>query len=239
MKKFALLLINFWAWSTFATIFVPINLDQQLKEADGVVHGTFAGSVSKKLPNGEIVTENTFKLINKSGIAAGEIINEYNFKVLSPGGTWQGMVYHIEGSPTFTKGEEVILLLQNGKFGLEIYGLGMGKYKIKKEDRETTIYSSVFPNHKKLGNISISEFNMALKKAYGEPFQRLKGKRYVYQKENPKRDLASLDKPEKKGRDISSLDEEEEEFGDQAAPLGGVFFFFLMAYGIVYFLNKR
>ena len=239
MKKFVLLAINFWAWSTLATIFVPIGLDQQLKEANGVIHGTFTGSVSKKLPNGEVVTENTFKLINKSGIAAGEIINEHNFKVLSPGGEWQGLVHHVEGSPTFTKGEEVILLLQNGKFGLEIYGLGMGKYKIKKEDRETIIYSSIFPKHKKLGNISIAELNRALTKAYGEPFQRLKGKRYVYQKENPKRDLASIDAPKKRGRYLSSLGEPEEDLGDHAAPFGGVFFFLLMAFGIVYFLNKR
>jgi len=236
MKKLlAIIGIKIWMLTAMATIFVPIPLEEQLREASGAVHGIFVSSVSKKLANGEVVTENTFKLINKSGISAGEIINKQNFKVLSPGGVWQGLVYHVEGAPTFEKGEEVILLLQKGKFGLEVYGLGMGKYNLKTEDRETTIFSSIFPHHKNLGNIKVEEFNLLLNKVYGEPFQRLKGKHFVQQKVEMKRGVASRGLS---SRNLSSLSDEEENDEGTSAPLGGVIFFLLMAIGIVYFFNK-
>ncbi len=240
MRKFIIILgMAIWTLSSFSTIFVPIPLEHQLKEANGVIHGIFLGSVYKKLPNGEVVTEHTFKLINRAGISAGQIINEHNFKVLSPGGTWQGLVYHVEGSPTFDKGEEVILLLQKGKYGMEVYGLGMGKYKIKREDRETIIYSTIFPSHKKLGKIRVRDFNLALKKVYGESLQRLGGRHYVYQKESPRREVATAKIEKKPGGNLGSLPIEKEETNGTSAPLGGILFLVLMAVGIVYFLNKR
>jgi len=218
-----------------ATIFVPIPLEDQFKEADSVIHGIFKGSVSKKLPNEEIVTENTFKLLSKSGLDAGHIINEESFKVLTPGGVWQGLVYHIEGTPTFTKGEKVILLLQKGKYGFEVYGLGVGKYNIKVVDRRTIIYSSIFPNHKKLGNITVEDFNILLNKVYGEPLQRLKGKHYVYKKDEVKRDIASIKEVD---QGLRTLGTEKGEEDGGSAPLGGILSFILMIVGIVYFLNK-
>jgi hypothetical protein len=214
---------------------VPLKV--QLKQSDGVIHGIFQGQTVRKLSDGSIVTENTFQILNKSASSQINIVNWDNFKILTPGGVWQGLVHHVQGTPRFRQGEEVILLLKKGKYGVEISGLGAGKYKLKKTGQQSVIYSTIFPYDKKLGNISLSDFNQVLQEAYGEPLHDGRDKAsWASRKFTHMRGISSVNDDQSR-RETKRLGQSKK---DQSGfSLGGAFFLLLMFIAIVYFLNKK
>jgi len=165
---FSILLIVALCDFAFATLFIPIPIEKQLEESNGVIRGSYLGKNYKKLSTGEVVTEATFKVDYSSGLKRSDLLNPNNFKVLVPGGVWEGIVYQVYGSPTFSLGEESVLLLTKNAEGFSVTNMSLGKYKIYKEDGELYLSSEVFPEHPVLGSVRFTKFQEALWSAYGE-----------------------------------------------------------------------
>jgi len=156
------------ASASWATIFMPISLDRQLEESNGVLWGSYQGKSYKKLPSGQVVSELAFKVVYSSGIQKEEIINPNSFKVIVPGGIWEGMVYQVSGVPSFKLGEESVLLLSKSNFGFRLSNLSLGKYNIQSSENGVYLSSEVFPKHSELGSIRLSKFQESLWTRFGE-----------------------------------------------------------------------
>lgn len=167
----------------FGATFIPTPIEDQVDHSYGVIHGKFVSKTYKKLKTGEVVTEATIKINSSSGIKNSEIINKNNFKVLYPGGTWQGIVYKVQGAPNFSNDEEVVLLINKGKFGFAVSNLGMGKYKVVNKLGRKHLVSSIFPNHPKIGKISFEDFNDIVLNTKGASLQKVNKDKFVYRGE--------------------------------------------------------
>lgn len=157
--------------SAFATMFIPVSLEQQLKESDAVVRGNYIGKGSKLIGNdGEIVTEYIFKLTNSSGIKNNQLINSNEFKFLVPGGEWQGQIQRIEGAPHFDTSKEYVLLINQEKSNYWLHNLSLGSFNLIKENKIEYIESMVFPNHPQFGKISYENFLNEVEKRFNDKF---------------------------------------------------------------------
>lgn len=200
-KTLAIIFLTLFVSVSFATTFVPMPLDRQLKSSYGVIHAVYQGSNFKKLSDGQVVTNASFRILQSSGIKSSEIINRNDFKVMYPGGKWQGLVYSVAGAPTFYEGEEVVLLISKGSRGFVVNNLKMGKYEIFEEDGKRFLASSAFRSHPKLGKISFSEFERKLFTYFGSDFQTSHHDKYI----------ANTKKKKDIGRKIASVEEESNE----------------------------
>jgi len=195
------LLVAAWTFGAsvaLATIFVPIPFEDQVGVSSAVIHAKYITSLSRKLADGEVVTEHTFKLLGYAGLEPREVINPNNFKVLVPGGDFMGVTHVVHGTPQFKSGEESLLLLKKGGFGFAMYNLGMGKYKILRtssaqkiklfsEDQDSTLeedgvyfVSEIFSDHPELGHIDKYKLNSTLTKRFGQKLMQVsKGHGFV------------------------------------------------------------
>ena len=173
-------LLFFLSLQVGATSFIPISLEKQFEDADGVIKGKFIGLEYRKIEDGKILTEATFKIISSAGIKPSEIVNKNNFKVVYPGGKWQGLGYAVSGAPSFQKDEESLIILKKSSYGFAVKGLGLGKYSIVDEDNMKYYSSTVFPGHEKLGKISYRKMNDTLTKMFGESLVKKTGDKFVY-----------------------------------------------------------
>ncbi|WP_417337161.1 hypothetical protein [Halobacteriovorax marinus] len=165
--------------SVFSTTFIPLSLDKQLEDANGVLRAKFSSLEYKKVSNDRIITEATFKIVESIGIKQSEIINKNNFKVIYPGGKWQDLDYRVSGAPSFKPNEEALLILKKTSMGYAVKGLGMGKYKIIETEDGEFYQSSVFPKHPSLGRITEDDFDSALIRKFGADLQKVKSDKFV------------------------------------------------------------
>ena len=197
-----------------AATFIPLSFEQQVNDSYGVIKGSYVSSVSKKLPTGEVVTESVFKVSKFSGIKNHEIINKNNFKILQPGGRWQGVMYHVDGSPSFEPKKEVVLLLTKTAHGFVPTNLALGKYEIYKSAGVDYLRSSVFPNHARLGKIKLDDALNSFKKYFGSNLQPVNHDKFVY-KGNVQKTVANTPLAEEQNRTPASSDElNKDGFGD-------------------------
>lgn len=164
-----------WAYCTFfvfssayATTFIPISFDRQVREADAAVVAVYQGHQYKRI-GGQVTTEAHFKVLEFSGIRPNEINNKNLFSVVYPGGSWQGLNYQISGAPKFEQGQEVLLLLSRTRAGNGLSNFTLGKYHIHKEGGKRFFTSSVFPEHESLGRLPESKVKSTFEKYFGTP----------------------------------------------------------------------
>ncbi len=198
MKRIFLLFMFTIVMPLAATTYLPIDIEQQLKESSGVVHAKHLAKDYKKDSKGNVVTEYSFQVIKSAGIRSSEILNKNDFSIIVPGGKWQDIVYHVHGAPSFSIGEEVVLLVKRGGDGFRLTNLALGKYNIIRDLGGTYISSSVFPAHKKLSRIELAQFNQMVYENSGERFEEVYRDTYVYKpgEVNQKRSPASISEQE-------------------------------------------
>lgn len=191
--------------SVSATVFIETPIEDRLQHSSGVIRGKFLGKVYKKLPSGKIVTEATIKVSEFSGLEQNEIINHHNFKVMYPGGVWLGRVYKVHGTPSFTQGQEVVLIVKKGEFGYVLPNMALSKFDLETNDKKVTLKSSVFPDKKGVGHLSLEEFSVLVEGSFGEPMHKLVIDKYVDKgvraRKINKRQPASMSKEEKSSED--------------------------------------
>lgn len=173
--------------------FIPLSFEQQVNESYGVIKGSYVGGAFKKLPTGEVITESVFKVSKFSGIKNHEIINKNNFKIIHPGGKWQGILYHVDGSPKFEEDQEIILLLSKTAHGFIPTNLALGKYQIFTKGGNDFIKSSIFPEHPKLGNISLGYASEIFSKYFGAPLTPVNHDKFVYKGETKSKSITTPD----------------------------------------------
>lgn len=179
LRKILKIILLTFSTSVLSTTFIPLSLDKQMENASGVLKAEFIGLEYKKVSNDRIITEATFKMIESVGIKQSEIINKNNFKVIYPGGKWQNLDYRVSGAPTFSPGEETMLILKKTSLGHAVKGLGMGKYEIETGEKGTFYKSSVFPDHSHLGKISSKKFEEAIYNRFGSAMEKVKSDKFV------------------------------------------------------------
>ncbi len=233
MKLCFLLFIFVIAKGALATIYYPLTLSQQLDESIGVIHAKFNSSTYKKLPNNQIVTQLSFKILRVSGVKYSEIINKNDFQIIIPGGKWQGLVYSIPGSPTFEMGKEFILLLSRNKQGFTLSNLGLGKYDIKRNGPNVSIKSSVFPNHNLLGSIDMKEFNELVEERFGEPLHLHSADKVVYVPKN-----TNTKKVKERTPATSSLKNTDTEESEKSN-IKQLMLMFVFVFGVLGYLSRK
>lgn len=193
-KIYVIFLFLISAPSIHSTTFYPLPFSKQLIDSSGVVKAIFKGHTTKKLSNGQVVSEGSFHLLEVSGIASGEIINPKDFRVLYPGGVHEGLTYEVFGSPKFEPDEEVVLILSKKHGMYMVHNLGLGKYKVQKSRKETLLISEVFPDHPNIGKVDEKIFNEKVKEKFGTNLLTLDPAGYVKRSESASRDVASIEK---------------------------------------------
>lgn len=163
-----------------ATTFLPTPLKDRLSSSSGVVRGEYLGKTFKKLPTGRVVTEVTVKVSEVSGIEPHRLVNPKIFKVLYPGGNWNGMTHKVQGSPVFTKGEEVILIVKKAEFGYILPNLGMSKFSVKGTKGKKELVSSIFSEKDGVGKISLNNFNLMAQDVYGQSLKKIDSDKYIF-----------------------------------------------------------
>ncbi len=223
-----------------ATTFVPVPLEEQLRESDAIIQGIFQGSSTKREKDGRIVTVLSFKLEKVAGIPSGKLTTPHDFKVYVPGGTWQGLTYKTVGVPKFEKGIEVILLIKKYKGGYFPTNLALAKYNIVRMDGITYISSSVFSNHKKLGMIAYSDLEEHVLNSFGREFSTIHDNKFVY-KSNRKKIIrgrlpAGIRKKENRIHDVSSIENSIERSSNGG---GTLLILFILALIATYMVKRR
>lgn len=161
-----LLLLCLFTVSAQATIFKPQPLNQQIRESDGVFLGHFLRKRSVELEDGKIATQMIFKMLRENGLQS-ELFGMDEIIVHYPGGSLKGRNLRVEGVPTFIPGEKVVVFIrsqQNRYWGMN---LGFGTFKVVNYGNETMLVNSVFPTHPKVGQTTLSNFEIALKSVKG------------------------------------------------------------------------
>ena len=200
--------------SLMGTVYVPVSAYRQMKESEAVVQGIYNSKTYKKLSNGKVVTELSFKIVKAVGIPRKDIINKNEFKIIMSGGYWGGLKYHIPGSPVFTKGEEIIALLNRVDRAYWLHNLALGSYRIKRVAGEKRVISYVFPNNKKIGSLGYDEFLREIVKAYSVELAHLPLETEILiGSKNPYNKMGSVVKA--RGRKIASLDENVKEESEE------------------------
>lgn len=183
MKWYMSLVFFLISFQLFGMQFVPIEMETQLSESDAVLHGVYQSSNVKKMPDNFIATSHYFHLLSIAGINQNEIYNIDHFEVYTPGGTYNGRNVQVSGSPTFNKGEEVVLLLKKNKYGWTVQNFALGKYTVTWDNNQKVIKSSVFPRHPRLGQMPLTYFSSLVIDQLGQALVKPSPDRYVH-KEN-------------------------------------------------------
>lgn len=178
--KFLVLLSLLFSGQLFSTTFIPLPIEDQVDATDSVVLATNTGKSYKRLPNGDVVTEYSFKLELTSGLPEHKVVSPNSFKVLTPGGQWQGRYYQVHGVASFKPGEQALLFLKQTPHGWVVNNLSMGKFEVLKDTQGTWFRNTVFPAHPKLGLISLGKMNELLQHKFGSALVEVDIDKYVH-----------------------------------------------------------
>jgi hypothetical protein len=151
----------------FATIFQLQPIQQQIKEADGVLIGHYLKSKSIQLEDGQVVTQKIFKMNKELGVNSGllqleEVIIHY------PGGKVGDLNLKIEGVPKFISGEKVVLFFNQKNNRFWGHNLGFGTFKVINYGGQRMLINSIFPNNPQVGQISLEEFERSVRQIKGQ-----------------------------------------------------------------------
>lgn len=216
-----LALLSTLGWST---TFYPVSMDDQLREAHGIVLGHYLKRKTVVLDNGKVATQMIIKLNKEWGMQSDlfgldEIIVHY------PGGTVNGITTEVHGVPKFVMGEKVAIFtksIDNRYWGLN---LGLGSYKVINYGNETMLINSLFPHDGKVGQIKLSDFEQKVKAIKGSNLKVVTTPSHdISGEEEITRAPASLDHG--KNRSLASENNERDNQGEQ--PSFGIYWLLLI-----------
>ncbi|MGV3774702.1 MAG: hypothetical protein ACO1QB_17515 [Verrucomicrobiales bacterium] len=107
---------------------IPFSLEQLIKAADLVVHGTVEEVTAKRDQRSQIYTE---IIVNVAEVWKGEAATG-RLRVVQGGGVLGEARLVISGQPTFDPGEETVLfLVLNHRKEAVVYAMSQGKFKVR------------------------------------------------------------------------------------------------------------
>lgn len=205
MNFFVLLLL--FTFSAFATTFKVQSIDQQLKHADGVLLGHYLESKTIRLESGKLATQMIFKMEREFGLQS-ELFGMDEVIVHYPGGELDDVRIEVQGVPKFVPGEKVVVFTRshnNRYWGLN---LGMGTYKYINYGNEKLLVNTIFPSHPKMGQISLGEFEKAVRKIKGSQMKEVVNSAHLLEMAQKKLERVPASETEGKNRTIASHQEE-------------------------------
>ncbi len=120
--------------AAFATTFRPLSLGELAAGSDTVVRGrVLAKSTVRSERSGRILTRSRVEVLEA---LKGEPARELELDQL--GGTLDAKTLRVPGDAVLETNEEVVLFLRcAGKTRCHLYGLGLGKYSVRREGKRT------------------------------------------------------------------------------------------------------
>lgn len=203
------LLVSLSSWST---TFALQPIEQQIKEANGIVIGHYLSSKSVSLESGAVATQMIFKVQKEWGMQSDlfgleEVIVHY------PGGKKNGQHIQVQGVPRFVVGEKVALFTKN--IGNRYWGhnLGFGTFKIVNYGNETMMVNTLFPEDPRVGQVKLNVFESKVKQIKGTGFK-------VVRQDSPRTSVDRVPSSisEGKKRSIASKVDREDNKDDQSGP---------------------
>ena len=189
-----------------ATLLKPLSIEEHLTNSSAVIHGHYKEKLGSKKDSttGFIFTEHSLDLIATAGLNEREIPDH---KFVTHGGEYEGITQEIEGSPTFNKGEEVVLLLRKTRSGYVVNNLSLGKYEVTSRDGRKILVNSAFPGNDTLSNISLDQFNGYVQGRFGHELAEIKKTVFHHSNSTDKSEI----KKEKSSRESPSSTHETQE----------------------------
>ncbi len=170
---------------------IPPILENQLRKSKAVVHGIYKGSTIKKMNDGRMIIEYSFKILNSQGIS-----NTNDFHIISKKNFWKGKIYNSSDIKIFYPGEELVLVLEKGKEGFQIIDQEVGKYKILRERGGIFLSLEELNLDRRFEKIPVEDFNQLIINKFGKPLfsegSILESSNNLKEIKNPKRDISSL-----------------------------------------------
>ncbi len=141
-------------------------VEQQVKEADGIVVGHFLRKKYVKLDGGGTATQMIFKMKQESGMQSDlfgmdEIIVHY------PGGKLGDEIVKVEGVPEFVAGENVVIMIKSHKDRYWGMNLGFGTFKVVNYGNNRMIVNTLFPEDRRVGQMKFEDFEKTVKAIRG------------------------------------------------------------------------
>ncbi len=156
--------------SVHATTFSVQPIERQIKESDGIIQGHYLRKKFVLLDDGKIATQMMFKMKKEVGMES-ELFGMDEVIVHYPGGTYKGTHMHVDGLPDFVSGEKVVLFIRNVDNRYWGMNLGFGSFKVINYGRDTMLVNFLFPQHPKVGQVSLENFEKAVKEIKGNSFK--------------------------------------------------------------------
>lgn len=192
-----------------ATTFMKASVETQLKEADSVFIGHYLEQKSIRTEDGQIATQMVFKLSKEYGLNS-DVFGLEEIFVHYPGGSLEGENVLVDGVPTFSSGEKVVIMARNIDNRLWGLNLALGSFKLINYGKETLLVNQVFPQDPQVSQIKLNDFEMKVKSIKGLNLK----------------SVQSLDAPSKaqssqgKNRSIASIDDSSENRDEPSSQSG-------------------
>ena len=156
-----------------------------------------------------------FKITQEAGLqneslGLNEIIVHY------PGGTFKGRTLKVEGVPEFVSGEKVAIFIRNVDNRYWGMNLGFGTYKVVNYGSKTMLVNTLFPDHPRVGQLSLESFEESVKEIKGASLKVVHTEIYPIETGTSLRAPASVLKKEQQ-RSTASSPESADDDGTQSA----------------------
>jgi hypothetical protein len=234
LKIFILLL----SFKSEATLYQPLPIGQQIKDADAIIVGHFLKRKIIKLENGAIVTQMFFKMNQEYGIQSDffgmeEIIVHY------PGGTFGETNGVSQGFPDFIPGENVVLMIKNGHDRFWGMNLGIGAFKIINYGKYKIMVNSIYPDDPIIGQLKFDEFEKSVKLIRGSGLKMVHSLIQLEELSEKKSDRLPASESEVEGRSIASNHQKAENVFDSGISHSWLLITLSLMGGIFSYLKRK
>lgn len=146
----------------YATVFQMQPVEQQIKEADGIIVGHFLRSRPIRLDDGSIATQMIFKMNKEIGMQS-EFFGMDEIIVHYPGGQMGEEVMKVSGVPSFVSGEKLVIMIKSYQDRFWGMNLGFGSFKVINYGNEKLIVNTIFPNDRRVSQMKMEDFERTVR----------------------------------------------------------------------------
>jgi hypothetical protein len=125
MRRLLALALAANAATAAASTFVAATVEEVARSSEAVVRGRVVAAAGRTTRDGRIVTD-----VDVEVASAWKGAPEATIRIVVPGGSLGWIALRVEGAPTFTPGEEVVVFLAREGHAWRVNGYGQGKYRV-------------------------------------------------------------------------------------------------------------
>lgn len=157
MRRLLLLLALALAAPAAATTFVAATVEEMARVSEVVVRGRVVATSARAIGGRRIVTDVDVEVAN-----AWKGAPERTVRIVVPGGSLGWIALRVEGAPTFSPGEEVVVFLGRAGRAWRVAGQALGKYRVVGEEARPALRDArVLPRALTKGERSVGAMPVA------------------------------------------------------------------------------